>query len=196
MKFTLGIGGHADGDGFCLMEAVACATGQRHTDHPIGVDADLASHCRQVNDALSDRTRQVLVSLIQPIINTLGVQLSDAQRGSIQRAATRVQDHPNHASAVAFVEAVRSVLVAVTQSTLTVPQSTPMEETAQCPLKEETAIAVTPELSKETAAACQRLILALTGQKAQHLLAEDIMIKEDDLCDPNRGNLHCILYRT
>jgi len=53
--------------GACVMEYAALLSGDRHTDHPLGVHPFLATLCRQVNDIVGNEARAELVRLRQQV---------------------------------------------------------------------------------------------------------------------------------
>jgi hypothetical protein len=56
--------------GACVMEYAALLSGDRHTDHPLGVHPFLATLCRQFNDVLGDEARAELVRLVPALLGT------------------------------------------------------------------------------------------------------------------------------
>jgi hypothetical protein len=56
--------------GACVMEYAALLSGDRHTDHPLGVHPLLATLCRQTNDVLGDEARAELVRLVPALLGT------------------------------------------------------------------------------------------------------------------------------
>jgi hypothetical protein len=58
--------------GVCIMEAVAWAAGEPHSDHPVCADPVIAAALRTLNDSLGDDERQVLKPYIFRVIGTKG----------------------------------------------------------------------------------------------------------------------------
>ena len=56
--------------GACVMEYAALLSGDRHTDHPLGVHPFLATLCRQVNDIVGNEARAELVRLVPALLGT------------------------------------------------------------------------------------------------------------------------------
>jgi hypothetical protein len=78
---TLTHGGHSARDqGVCLMEAVAWAAGEPHSDHPRCVSPVLTSMGMRLNDNLDDTERQQLKPYIFKVIGTRGDGKDPARR--------------------------------------------------------------------------------------------------------------------
>src|SRR6185503_7783981 len=78
---TLAKGNHEDrSNGLCVMEAVAWAAGERHSDHPVCVSPVIASFLRRWNDDLDDEGRQILKPYIPRVIGTVGTQADETAR--------------------------------------------------------------------------------------------------------------------
>ena len=81
----LSSGGHGSReDGLCLMEAVAYAASEAHTDMPKCVSPVLSKYGQRLNDtAPSDAHRQELTQYIWKLIGTAGDEALDQQRALV-----------------------------------------------------------------------------------------------------------------
>lgn len=84
MALRLSAGAHEDpSKGMCLMEAVAYAAGEPHTDNPQCCSPILSAFGRGINDKMPDDPRQLLKSFIPTLIGTRGDLRHDVIRSYI-----------------------------------------------------------------------------------------------------------------
>lgn len=77
----LEIGDHEDrGDGMCVMEAVAYATGQKHSDTPACVCPVIATYCRRLNDMMPGYQRDRLIQYIPQLPGSVAAPSVQRQR--------------------------------------------------------------------------------------------------------------------
>ena len=69
-NLVLDSGGHIEGSGFCLLEAVAYVAGEEHGDRPEGASRNLADVLRRWSGVLRTTNRQKLRVLIPLLPNT------------------------------------------------------------------------------------------------------------------------------
>lgn len=74
--------------GACLMEYASYLAGEKWTDHPTCIHPLLAELARQVNDFVSDETRQRLVELVPDVIGLTGGDLRIDLRIALRAART------------------------------------------------------------------------------------------------------------
>jgi hypothetical protein len=80
-RLVLTKGNHASRrDGVCIMEAVAWAAGEKHSDHPLCVSPVLGAFLRKWNDDLDDEGRARLKPYIFKVIGTAGDSEADELR--------------------------------------------------------------------------------------------------------------------
>jgi hypothetical protein len=68
-------------DGVCVMEAVAWAAGEKHSDMPSCVSTVIAHFMRQWNDDLDEPGRQLLKPYVFKVIGTVGTREQEEARG-------------------------------------------------------------------------------------------------------------------
>lgn len=114
--------------GACFMEYTSVLAGERFSDSPRCVDAELASVLRSANDRLSDEERPAMVPLLGRAIG-LVAPASDHVVGPAgrwlrpfrSRQRRRDREHPGHAGTAELRQAVAELFLSATEPTSALP---------------------------------------------------------------------------